>query len=76
MKLLNLSLTLDEINMALEALGQMPYVKVSGLINKIQQQSIAQLQQDERLHEVAGQEQSQQNSGDEVVNQKKSKASA
>ena len=41
---LQLTLTIDEINLALEALGQMPFIKVHQLIAKIQQQATAQLQ--------------------------------
>jgi hypothetical protein len=41
---LQLTLTLDEINAVLEALGQQPYVKVFQLIGKIQQQAAEQLQ--------------------------------
>jgi hypothetical protein len=41
---LQLTLTLEEINAVLEALGQQPYVKVFQLIDKIQQQAAEQLQ--------------------------------
>ncbi len=43
MKEINFQLTVDEINTILEALGQMPYVKVFPLINKIQGQAQQQL---------------------------------
>ena len=36
-------LTLDETNLILEALGQMPFVRVHQLIAKIQQQAHSQL---------------------------------
>jgi hypothetical protein len=41
---ITLTLTLDEINLALEALGQQPFVRVHQLIGKIQQQATAQIQ--------------------------------
>jgi hypothetical protein len=41
---LQLTLTIDEINLALEALGQMPFSRVHQLIANIQQQATAQLQ--------------------------------
>ena len=44
MKTLQLDLTVDEINQILEALGQQPYIKVSQIIGKIQQQASHQLQ--------------------------------
>lgn len=44
MPAINLKLTLDEVNIILEALGQQPYVKVSQLIGNIQQQATAQLE--------------------------------
>ncbi len=47
MQTINLSLTLDEVNFILESLGQMPYIKVNNLINKIQQQGASQLQKEE-----------------------------
>jgi hypothetical protein len=40
---IQLSLTLDETNILLEALGQLPYVRVYSLINKIQQQATVSL---------------------------------
>ena len=47
MKQLSLKLTLDEVNQVLEALGQQPYVKVHGLIEKIQQQGTGQLREEQ-----------------------------
>ncbi len=44
MQELNLKLTVEETNTVLEALGNMPFVKVHSLINKIQQQASQQLQ--------------------------------
>jgi hypothetical protein len=46
MKPIELALTLEEINVILEALGQQPFVRVHQLIAKIQQQATAQLQDD------------------------------
>lgn len=44
MKEINLTLSTDETNTVLEALGNLPYVKSYGLIGKIQQQATGQLQ--------------------------------
>jgi hypothetical protein len=41
---IQLSLTLEETNTVLEALGQMPYARVYLLIQKIQQQATEHLQ--------------------------------
>jgi hypothetical protein len=46
MKELKLTLTLDEANLVLQALGQLPYVQVHELVRKIQMQSEPQLQND------------------------------
>ncbi len=43
-KEISLQLAADEINLLLEGLGSMPFVKVYGLIGKIQQQAAQQLQ--------------------------------
>jgi dihydroxyacetone kinase len=40
---IGLQLTADEINLLLEGLGSMPFVKVYALITKIQQQASSQL---------------------------------
>jgi hypothetical protein len=40
---INLTLSVAETNLILEALGQMPYVRVYELIAKMQQQAQAQL---------------------------------
>lgn len=40
---IKLNLTVDEANLILDALGQQPFVKVFGLIQKIQQQASQQL---------------------------------
>ena len=45
MEQLTLNLTVEEINKILEALGDQSYKEVFELINKIQQQAQAQLQQ-------------------------------
>lgn len=42
-KNLNLQFTAEEINLLLEGLGTLPFVKVYGLIGKIQQQASEQL---------------------------------
>jgi len=43
MKDLKFDFTIEETNLILEALGDMPFNKVFGLINKIQQQAASQL---------------------------------
>lgn len=43
MKAITLTLDVDDINLILEALGNMPYVKVSQLIANIHQQANSQL---------------------------------
>lgn len=43
MKELNLKLTVDEVNIILESLGGMPYVKVAELIAKLQNQISPQM---------------------------------
>ncbi len=48
MTTIQLSLTLEETNTVLEALGQMPYARVYLLIAKIQQQASAHLYEDQR----------------------------
>lgn len=53
---IQLSLTLEETNTVLEALGQMPYARVYLLVQKIQQQATEHLQAD-----PAPTEQGQQN---------------
>lgn len=45
MKEIQLTLTVEETNLILEALGQMPFVKVYQTIGNIQQQSNQQLQE-------------------------------
>lgn len=44
MEQLTLNLTVDEINLILDALSQMSYVKVHRIIDKVQTQSELQLQ--------------------------------
>ena len=39
----NLTLTLDEVNACLTALGNLPFVQVSPLIEKIREQTVPQL---------------------------------
>lgn len=43
MKEISLQLTIDEANLILEALGNLPFVKVYALIGKIRQQAGRQL---------------------------------
>ena len=43
-KEIELKLTVAEVNGVLQALGQMPFVQVSALIQKIQQQAAPQVQ--------------------------------
>lgn len=44
MKDIKLTLTIDEVNQILEALGNQPFVKVHSLIQKIQQQGSSQIE--------------------------------
>ncbi len=41
---ITLELTVDEINLVLEAVGQLPFARVFQLVGKIQSQAAAQLQ--------------------------------
>lgn len=43
MKEISLDVTIDEANLILEALGQLPFVKVYTLIGKLQEQARRQL---------------------------------
>ena len=43
---ITLELTVDEINLVLEAVGQLPFARVFQLVGKIQTQAAAQLQAD------------------------------
>jgi hypothetical protein len=43
MKEINLGLKIDEINLVLSALGNLPFIQVHELINKIQSQASLQL---------------------------------
>jgi hypothetical protein len=43
MRELNLSLTVDEVNLILEAVGNLPFHRVYALIGKVQQQASQQL---------------------------------
>lgn len=43
MKEISLDLTIDEANLILEALGQLPFIKVYTLIGKLQEQARRQL---------------------------------
>jgi hypothetical protein len=55
MQTIKLNLTLEEINTVLEALGQMPYVRVYQLIPKLQRQTAPQLPEDQAAFEHIGQ---------------------
>jgi hypothetical protein len=52
MKEFNLQITLDEANLILEALGNLPFVKVYALIGKIQEQAGQQLSAEEQANGV------------------------
>jgi hypothetical protein len=41
-QVINLELTIDEVNLILTALGQLPYVQVVGLVENIRKQAGAQ----------------------------------
>ena len=58
MQTLQLNLSIDEINIILEALGEQPYVKVSQIIGKIQQQASDQLQEPPQASAPDSEEQS------------------
>ena len=45
MRELELGLSIDEVNLILEALGSLPFAQVYTLVGKIQQQAAAQLEQ-------------------------------
>ena len=47
MKEINLKLSVDEINKVLSALGNMPYIQVFELINKISRQAETSLKNEE-----------------------------
>lgn len=47
-QMLQLNLSIDEVNTVLEALGQLPYSRVYQLIGNIQQQAQGQLQDERR----------------------------
>lgn len=44
MDTIKIALTIEEANIILAALGQQPYLKVAGLIQKIQEEGASQLQ--------------------------------
>lgn len=49
---MDLKLTLDEINLVMGALGNMPYAQVASLVNKISEQVKPQLQAQPAVPEV------------------------
>ncbi len=48
MKEITLTVTIDEANLILEALGEQPYKKIYALVAKIQEQATRQLKEDEK----------------------------
>ena len=54
MQEITITVTLDEANLLLEALGEMPFKKVYPLVSKIQEQAATQLGQNgqETLNEI------------------------
>lgn len=52
-KELTLTLSIDEVNIVLEALGEMPFSKVFQLIDNIQRQAAQQLQPANGQHQPA-----------------------
>jgi hypothetical protein len=50
MKAINLHVGIEEANLILEALGNLPFVKVFALINKLQEQASQQLAVDGALN--------------------------
>jgi len=51
MKTINLQLSLDETNLILEALGNLPFSRVYALITKIQEQANQQLSNNGHVNE-------------------------
>lgn len=49
--MITLNLELQELNGILTALGQMPYAQVTDLVEKIRQQAIPQVQQEQQSTE-------------------------
>ena len=45
---IELKVTIDEANLILEGLGQMPFARVYGLVAKLQEQAAQQLSKDEQ----------------------------
>lgn len=45
---IELKVTIDEANIILEGLGQMPFARVYGLVSKLQEQAALQLNKDEK----------------------------
>ena len=52
MQEITLQLTIDEANLILEALGELPFAKVYGLIGKIQEQAGQQLSPDKQASDT------------------------
>lgn len=50
---INLQVTIEEANVILEGLGQMPFAKVFALVAKLQEQAAQQLRKDEPMAEVS-----------------------
>jgi hypothetical protein len=51
MKTVNLQLSIEEANLILEALGNLPFSRVYALVAKIQEQASQQLRNDGQLNE-------------------------
>lgn len=54
MKNLNLNLTIEEINLILEALGSQPYSKVFPLVSKIHLQASEQINTGDNSQKITG----------------------
>ncbi|MDH3915000.1 MAG: hypothetical protein OEU49_06150 [Chromatiales bacterium] len=53
MREINLQVTIDEANLILEGLGQMPFARVYALVAKLQEQAAQQLKEDDSTAKVS-----------------------
>ena len=53
MREINLQVTIDEANLILEGLGQMPFARVFALVAKLQEQAAQQLREDQTAAKVS-----------------------
>jgi len=53
MKEIELKVTIDEANLILEGLGQMPFARVYGLVAKLQEQAAWQVREEQSEGDVA-----------------------